>query len=89
MAYTIQDAGSYTGTFCNLDMFRAYSSRGWLLASVAPTLRIDAKEAVWVRGEEWEDGDFNPCTGWYLYACQADADADSDGSDALLVAVES
>lgn len=89
MTYEIRDAGSYAGTFSCLSMFRPYTSRGWLLSSVAPLLRIDAVEAVWVRGEEWEDGDFNDCVDWYLYACQADADNDSDGSSALLVAVES
>ena len=89
MTYTIRDAGSHSGTFSNLSMFRPYTSRGWLLASVAPMLHLDTAEAVWVRGDEWEDGDFNPCTDWYLYACQSDADADSDGSAALLVAVAS
>lgn len=89
MAYEIRDAGSYAGTFSNLSMFRPYTSRGWLLASVAPLLRIDTTEAVWVQGEEWEDGDFNNCVDWYLYACQSDADNDSDGSSALLVAVSS
>lgn len=89
MTYTIRDAGSHSGTFSNLSMFRPYTSRGWLLASVAPLLRIDTAEAVWVKGEEWEDGDFNVCVDWYLYACQDDADADSDGSAALLVAVAS
>lgn len=89
MTYEIRDAGVHSGTFSSLSMFRHYTSKGWLLASVAPLLRIDASEAVWVQGEEWEDGDFNSCVDWYLYACQADADNDPDGSSALLVAVAS
>ena len=89
MQYTISDAGSYSGTIGTLDLYRPYSSREWLVAAAAPLLGLDKDSAVWVRGESYDDGDCNEVTDWYLYACQDDADADQDGSAAVLVAVAS
>ena len=89
MTYTISDAGSYSGTVETLALYRPYPTREWLVAAAAPLLGLDASNVVWVRGESYDDGDFNECVDWYLYACQDDADNDSDGSAAVLVAVAS
>lgn len=89
MTYEISYAGSHEGTLRNLGLDKTYTSRGWLLSSVACVVGINAAEAVWVRGEECDTEDLGVSVDWYLYACQADADNDSDGSAALLVAVSS
>ncbi len=89
MQYTISDAGSYSGTIGTLDLYRPYPSRESLVAAAAPVLGLDKASVVWTRGESYDDGDCNEVTGWYLYACQDDADADQDGSAAVLVAVAS
>lgn len=89
MQYTISDAGSYSGTIGTLDLYRPYPSRESLVAAAAPLLGLDKSSVAWVRGESYDDGDCNEVTDWYLYACHDDADNDSDGSTAVLVAVAS
>lgn len=85
MTYEISYAGSHEGTLRNLGLDKSYTSRGWLLSSVACVVGINAAEAVWVRGEECDTEDLGVSVDWYLYACQDDADADDDGSSAVLV----
>lgn len=89
MTYEISYSGSHEGALRNLGLDKSYASRGWLLSSVANVIGINAADAVWVRGEEWMSEDLVDCVDWYLYACQDDADNDSDGSAAVLVAVAS
>ena len=89
MTYQISYSGSHEGTLRNLGLDKSYTSRGWLLASVATVVGVNASDAVWVRGEECDTEDLGVSVDWYLYACQDDADNDSDGSAAVLVAVAS
>ena len=85
MTYEITYSGSHEGTLRNLGLDKTYTSRGWLLSSVACVVGINAADAVWVRGEECDTEDLGVSVDWYLYACQDDADNDGDGTSAVFV----
>jgi hypothetical protein len=80
MTYKINHAHSYTGTLSTLGLMVEYDTRRELLAAVAPVLGLDVQTAAWVRVDD-QDG-----LEYYLYRSQSAADADDNGSQAVLFA---
>ena len=79
--YTIGFAGVHRGTLSTLGLIRSYATRADVLESIAPALELDAKSAVWVK----VDDDSYPAMQWFLYRSKDAADADDDGSSAVVI----
>jgi hypothetical protein len=81
MTYTISHAGSHEGTLSTLGLIRSYATRADVLYSIAPVLRLDTEAAVWIK----VDDDNYHAMQWFLYRSKAAADADDDGSSAVVI----